>query len=220
MNSKFESKNENIANLNVGNFYCVGRNYAKHAAEMGGKTDKFPIIFLKPDTSYVAPNTNIAYPTFTKNLHHEVELVVVIGKYCHNVSAENAMDYVIGYGVGVDLTLRDLQAEAKNNGDPWDIAKGFYSSAPLSEILEYNSETNLNNIELELYVESDLRQKGNTQDMVHKVADIIAYLSERFALKSGDVIFTGTPEGVGAINKGEKVRAILNSDLEINFAVV
>lgn len=207
--------------LQINVMYGIGQNYAKHAKEMGSLLPKGErIMFIKPPTSYVADGGAIVLPDYSNEVHHEVELVVVMGKHCHNVSKEDAWDYIAGFGIGIDATLRDLQKAAKEKGLPWAIAKGFYTSAPISSIVPVdNFEKNKNDFDFELKINNELRQKGNTQDMIYSVEELIEYLSKIFVLEEGDVIFTGTPEGVGKLNKGDKLEAELTNYVKLNIEV-
>lgn len=204
--------------FNTGTSFCVGQNYAKHAAEMGSSISKEPVIFLKPPQALVNSCSTIKLPEYSENVHHEIELVVLIGKDAIDVSENDAKDYIAGYGVGIDLTLRDLQAKAKNEGKPWTTAKAFRDSAPISEFLPADLLAD-NNFLLKLLINGEERQNGRTQEMDRTVEQLVSYLSRVFTLKKGDLIFTGTPEGVGQIKSGDKAEAFLNEKLmlTINF---
>ena len=202
--------------LSVGTMYGIGKNYAKHAVEMGGEVPKEPIIFIKPPVCYVENGESITLPAMSENVHHEVELVVVIGKRCENISQENAREYIAGYAVGLDLTMRDIQNQAKDKGQPWAVAKGFYRSAPISEVIpadEFGDDIPF--FDLKLDVNGETRQSSNTKYMERTVATLVEYLSKVFTLEPGDCIFTGTPEGVGKIVSGDKLKAEL-----VNFATL
>ena len=206
--------------METGTMYGIGKNYAKHAREMGGEVPKDPVVFLKPPAAYVSTGSEIKLPDFSENVHHEVELVVIIGKDCMDVNADEAFDYIAGYGVGIDFTLRDLQAKAKQAGLPWTVAKGFYQSAPISEIVpaeEIKEKAPV--FDLELKVNGEIRQSGSTKDMERPVDILIEYLSHVFTLRKGDVIFTGTPEGVGQIKSGDKIEAELKGFAELKINV-
>jgi fumarylpyruvate hydrolase len=188
----------------VHRIYCVGRNYAEHAREMGGNPEReAPFFFSKPADAVVANGSTIAYPSATKSLHHEIELVVALGKGGENIAPANALDFVFGYAVGIDLTRRDLQAAAKEKARPWDTAKGFDNSAPLTAIHAVSDIGHIKSGAITLTVNGELRQKGDVADMVWPVADIIAHLSSLYRLRAGDLIFTGTPAGVGAVERGD-----------------
>lgn len=189
----------------VHRIYCVGRNYAAHAREMGKDPDReAPFFFAKPADAVVGNGANIAFPARTNDLHHEIELVVAIGKAGANIDAARALTHVFGYAVGLDLTRRDLQAEAKDKGRPWDTAKGFDRSAPLSAITPSTAVT-LDNAKIWLEVNGALRQQAALADMIWSVPEIIAELSTLFELAPGDLIFTGTPAGVAALQPGDRL---------------
>ncbi|MFP4542956.1 MAG: fumarylacetoacetate hydrolase family protein [Candidatus Kapaibacterium sp.] len=206
--------------LDVGMIYCVGKNYSGHAREMGGEIPDDPVIFMKPPSSYSSNGSKIDYPEITNLLHYEVELVAVIGRDARNISPEKAPDYIAGYAAGIDLTLRDVQKKAKESGTPWAVAKGFYSSAPVSPVVPSKEVDDPHMVELALYKNGILKQKGNTRDMERSIFEIISYLSKVFSLRSGDCVFTGTPEGVGELKKGDKVRAELIGLTSISIEIV
>ncbi len=204
--------------LQAGVAYCIGQNYAAHAREMGSAVPTSPIIFIKPPSSIIYDGENIILPKISKNVHYECELVAVIGKDCHNITKEQASDFIAGYGVGIDVTMRDLQAEAKSKGHPWAIAKGFATSAPISKIVPA-SYVSSNFFDIELYQNGSLRQKTNTSQMERSVEELVAFLSTVYYLEEGDIIFTGTPEGVGPIARGDKLKAVLRGYVELNVGV-
>ncbi|MGQ9819339.1 MAG: fumarylacetoacetate hydrolase family protein [Candidatus Kapaibacteriales bacterium] len=200
----------------ISNIYAIASNYRNHAIEMGSFIPEKPLVFLKPTSSYVPDGETIWLPPISKNIQYEVELVVVIGKDGFNIPENEAFDYIGGYAVGIDVTLRDLQKEAKNEGKPWGIAKGFYSSAPISKVVP--SENFLGNIpdfDLVLKVNGELRQTGNTKDMERSVARLVSFISKVFSLNEGDCIFTGTPEGVGSISDGDYLEAELKNYVKL-----
>jgi fumarylpyruvate hydrolase len=190
----------------VRRIFCVGKNYADHAREMGGDPDREPpFFFSKPADATVAGAADIAMPPRTANLHHEIELVVAIGKGGSNIASDGALEAVFGYAVGNDLTRRDLQADAKAGGRPWDMAKGFDRSAVLSPIRPVSEVGHPATARIWLSVNGARRQDGDIADMIWPVADIIAELSTYVELKPGDLIYTGTPAGVGRIVPGDLV---------------
>ena len=192
----------------VHRIYCVGKNYADHAREMGGDpTRDPPFFFSKPADAIVHGQDSIPFPGRTSNLHHEVELVVALGKEGSNVKLNQAVDLVFGYGVGIDFTRRDLQADARAAGRPWDVAKGFDNSAPVSSIHPVTQVGILEQGEISLTVNDELRQRGDISDMIWSVPEIIAELSTYFVLRPGDLIFTGTPAGVGKVETGDTLLA-------------
>lgn len=187
----------------VHRIYCVGRNYAAHAREMGKDPEREPpFFFAKPADAVVANGAVLAYPTRTADLHHEIELVVALGKGGSNIETAQALQHVFGYAVGLDLTRRDLQSEAKDKGRPWDTGKGFDRSAPISAI---TPRAGLANGRIWLQVNGALRQQGMLADMIWSVPEIIAELSTLFELAPGDLIFTGTPAGVAALQPGDRL---------------
>ena len=183
--------------------YCVGRNYAEHAAEMGHDTREPPFFFGKPADAIVVGGADIAYPSQTGDLHHEIELVVAIGKDGSGIDAGSALDHVYGYAAGLDMTRRDLQAVAKKAGRPWDMAKGFDQSAPVGTIEPASTIGHPDSGAITLSVNGVERQRGDLADQIWNVPDTIAYLSQFVALKAGDIIMTGTPAGVGAVVRGD-----------------
>ncbi len=201
---KIKGSNEKIE---IKKFFCLGSNYPQHIAEMTAKKPSEPVIFLKPATAAIADNEQIVIPKISKLAHHEVELAVVISKQGKNIKKEQAFDYVRGYAVALDITLRDVQTKAKQQGRPWTIAKGFDTAAPISEVIPKEQIADPHDLTLKLSVNGEVKQHGNTKDMIFKINEIIEYLSAFFTLEYGDVIMTGTPAGVGAIKSGDKIEA-------------
>jgi 2-keto-4-pentenoate hydratase/2-oxohepta-3-ene-1,7-dioic acid hydratase in catechol pathway len=197
--------------IRVGKILCLGRNYAEHAKEMKAEVPKAPVVFLKPSTAIIHDGDTVVIPDLSRDMHHEVELVVVIGKGGKNIPAASAMDHVAGYAVGLDMTLRDVQSEAKKSGLPWTVAKGFDTSAPVSEIVNTAAIPDPHALSLTLSVNGSIRQQGHTGAMLFRINDIIAYLSRLFTLEPGDLIFTGTPEGVGPVTHGDTLEASLGT---------
>lgn len=197
------------ARFPVHRIYCVGRNFADHAKEMGATIEKgTPVFFSKPADAVVPGGGEIAYPSGTADLHHEVELVVALGRDADGtVDADRALDLVYGYGVGLDLTRRDLQARAKAKGLPWDTAKGFDESAPASELVPIALAGHDFSRVLSLEVNGERRQQAPLSDMVWSVAEILHELSRLYALRAGDLVFMGTPAGVAALQPGDRWRA-------------
>lgn len=202
----------------VGTMYCIGKNYLKHALEMGGNISSEPIVFMKPPSAFLPEGLDFEIPSFSKNVHHELELVVAIGKDARNIAIEEAPKYIAGYAIGIDFTLRDVQEKAKEAGQPWAVSKGFRGGAPISKFLKKESLTE-KYFDLELYKNDNLVQKGNTNQMHHSIEELISYLSRVFDLRRGDLIFTGTPEGVGKVNHGDKLLAKLNDLISLNINV-
>jgi len=196
------------ARFAVHRIYCVGRNYAEHAREMGSDPQREPpFFFSKPADAVVANKASVPYPPLTKNFHHEVELVVALGKGGANIAAANALEHIFGYAVGNDLTRRDLQKQAKDAGKPWDISKGFDRSAPVAAIRPVKNGGHVTNARIWLKVNGELKQQGNVSDLIWSVPEIIAALSKFYELQCGDLIFTGTPAGVSALKVGDKMEA-------------
>ena len=191
----------------VRRIYCVGQNYADHAREMGSDPDREkPFFFMKPAGAVVPTGSTLAYPPRTSDLHHEVELVVALGRGGSNVPVEKAETLIFGHAVGIDLTRRDLQAEAKKTGRPWDLSKGFDHSAPIGDLVPGVPP---GTGQISLTIDGEFRQRGDLADMIWNVAEIIAELSTYVELAAGDLIFTGTPAGVGPIRPGEIVRGAI-----------
>jgi len=203
--------------------FCVGRNYAAHAREMGSDPNREPpFFFTKPADAVVPASGSVPYPSSTQELHHEIELVVALKGGGTDIAPEQALDLVWGYGVGLDLTRRDLQAVAKKDGRPWDMAKGFDASAPCSPLLPVSAVGHPNDASIWLEVNGQRKQEGNLNEMIWPVADVIAYLSRFVALAPGDLIYTGTPSGVDALHPGDRVRGgvdgVATFELEIGQA--
>jgi len=194
----------------VRRIFCIGRNYAEHAREMGATVDKdTPLFFTKPADAVVTDGADVIYPQATSDLHHEVEMVVALGAGGRDLSAQQAGALIWGYGVGLDLTRRDLQAVAKAKSHPWDVAKGFDHSAPVSALRPAGEASLNDDTALTLTINGQPRQHGRLGDMVHGVNEVIAILSTLFELKAGDLIFTGTPAGVSALQRGDRFHAEL-----------
>ena len=189
----------------VHRIYCVGRNYAEHVREMGGDTEREPpVFFSKPADAVVANDAAIPYPPRTANLHHEIELVIAIGRAGRDIHKDRALEHVFGYAVGNDLTRRDLQAASKKKGLPWDTSKGFDCSAPLGAIRPA-SRGHLSRGRIWLTVNGQPRQESDLAEMIWTVPEVLAELSTLFELQPGDLVFTGTPAGVGALQPGDRV---------------
>lgn len=210
----------------VRRIYCVGRNYAAHAREMGFDPDREPpFFFCKPnDAESVVPvadgkTVDIPYPVQTSNYHHEIELVVAIGKGGKNISVEDAAKHIFGYAVGLDMTRRDLQMKMREAGRPWEIGKAFDYSAPIGEITPIAKTGDLNSGEIHLTVNGKTTQKSNITHLIWSVSETIANLSTLFELKEGDLIMTGTPEGVGAVVAGDTIVASIEGLKSITVAV-
>ena len=204
----------------VHRIYCIGRNYADHAKEMGASVDRGnPVFFCKPADAVVADRTQIPYPLGTTELHHEVEMVVALQSGGVDIAESHALRHVFGYAVGLDLTRRDLQNIAKAKALPWDSAKGFDRSAPLSAIRRASEIGHPHRAQLSLEINGAMRQQSDIAQMIFGVAEIIALLSELFELKAGDLIFTGTPAGVAALKRGDRFHARLEGVAELHGAI-
>jgi fumarylpyruvate hydrolase len=192
----------------VRRIFCVGRNYADHAREMGSDpVREAPFFFMKPVDAILPNNSILPYPPATANLHHEVELVVALALGGTNVPLAQANGYIFGYAVGLDMTRRDMQAAAKAKGQPWDMSKGFDHSAPISAITPESCSGLISGGSIELRVNGEVRQSGDLADMIWSIPEIIHQLSQLVELQPGDLIFTGTPAGVGPVVKGDKLEA-------------
>ena len=205
----------------VRRIFCVGRNYAAHAREMGHDPDReVPFYFTKPNDAVVDNGASIPYPPKTNNFHFEAELVVAIGKECEDVKIVDALQHVYGYAVGNDLTRRDLQSAAKAKGRPWDVGKAFDHSAPCAEIHPINQVSDIENSRIWLTVNGDIKQDSNINKLIWSVPEVIANLSTLFTLMPGDLIYTGTPEGVGPIVKGDVIRVGIEGLTELETKIV
>ena len=197
--------------VRVGKIVCLARTYKKHAEEMKTSVTKNPLLFLKPSTAVIFSGDSIVVPSRSKCVHHEVELGVVISKNCKNINKDDALDYVLGYLIALDITARDIQSEAKQKGWPWTISKGFDTFAPISEIVLKNEVVNPNNLNFSLKLNNNLIQKSNTKYMIFSVEGIIEFISKIMTLERGDLIMTGTPEGVGELKNGDVIEANLDN---------
>jgi len=206
-------------NITIGKLICLSRTYKKHAEEMNSSVTEDPLFFLKPASAVIFNGESIIKPEMSKCLHHEVELGVVIGERCKNASQKDALDYVLGYLVALDITARDIQSEAKKKGWPWDIAKGFDTFAPISNVVLKEEVPDPNNLDISLKVNGELRQSSNTNNMIYSVERIIEFISEIMTLDAGDLIMTGTPEGVGEIVPGDIIEAELGDICSLNVNV-
>lgn len=204
----------NSALFPVRRIYCVGRNYADHAKEMGGSGREAPFFFMKPADAVLSVADGavgeMPYPEMTQDLHHEIELVTAIGSGGRNIAAADAMAHVWGYAIGLDMTRRDLQSEAKKAGRPWCTAKGFDYSAPIGPIHPVAAGLLASAAAIQLKVNGTLRQNGQIDQMIWSIAETIEHLSRYFALQPGDLIFTGTPAGVGAVQRGDLLEGAID----------
>jgi acylpyruvate hydrolase len=200
--------------------FAIGRNYVEHIRELNNERPDEPVIFTKPDTALLRNNEPFYYPDFSNDIHHEVELVLRIRKEGKNIQEKFADKYFDSIGIGIDFTARDLQTKAKEKGLPWDIAKGFNGSAPVSDkFLPASHFKNLSDITFRLTVDGSLKQQGNTGLMIFSFNYIISYLSKFFTLRTGDLIFTGTPKGVGPVKPGNVLAAYIEDEKLLEFEV-
>lgn len=200
--------------------FAIGRNYAEHIQELNNERPDEPVIFTKPDTALLRNGNPFYYPEFSRDIHHEVELVPRISREGKNIDEKFARKYFDAIGVGIDFTARDLQQKAKEKGLPWDIAKGFNGSAPISDrFIPVAEFANLKDINFSLTINGDVRQKGNTSLMIFSFEYIISYLSRFFTLRTGDLIFTGTPKGVGPVQTGDALSAYIENEKLLEFDV-
>lgn len=206
--------------LTPGKLLCIGRNYAEHVREMGDVKElpAEPVVFLKPATALVKTGGEIAIPEQSNDVHHEVEIVAVIGRGGKNIPEEKALDHVAAYALGLDMTARDIQKKAKDNRAPWSIAKGFDTFAPLGPLTAADRVPDPQALDLQLLINGEVRQAGKTRDMIFSVAFVIAYLSRIFTLEPGDLIYTGTPEGVGPVQSGDVLEATATGPDGLAFA--
>ncbi len=205
--------------LTINNIFCIGRNYVAHAEELGNEIETSPVVFLKPTSAVIFEGDRIRLPAMSSDVHYEAELVVAIGREGKNIPRSDALGYVAGYGLGLDLTMRDVQSELKSKGLPWTIAKGFDTSAPLSEFLPSREITDPQDMTFTLHVNGELRQTGKTSRMIFTVAELVSYLSSLFTLHPGDLVFTGTPRGVGRLASGDVLALELETALHAEFHV-
>jgi acylpyruvate hydrolase len=204
----------------IGKIVCVGRNYVEHAKELGNEIPDKPVLFLKPSSALIYSGGEIIHPDYGNELHHEVELVLLIGETVRNANKTQAEKAIIGYGVGLDMTLRDVQNELKKRGNPWTLAKCFDTSAVISEFIlkkDYELESDE---KLELKVNGVMRQSDTLKSMIFTPAEIVEYISSIMTLEKGDLIFTGTPAGVSRVNRGDKLEAKLGEIATLSCTVI
>lgn len=198
---------------------CIGRNYADHAKELKNEIPTEPVFFMKPDTSLLKDSEPFYYPDITKDLHHEIEIVIKINKVGKHIDEQFANKYYTEIGLGIDFTARDLQNECKTKGLPWEKAKAFDYSAPIGKFISKDQLGDLTDIDFELKINGNSRQIGNTKDLLFSFDKIIAYVSKYVTLKVGDLIYTGTPAGVGAVAIGDKLQGYIKGELFLEFEV-
>lgn len=205
--------------LSVGKLLCIGRNYADHAAEMKREVPDEPMVFLKPSTAVIRDGDAVHLPSQSNDVHHEVELVAVIGREGRHISTDQALEHVAAYGVGLDMTARDLQAEAKEKRHPWSVSKGFDTFAPLGPLTAADAFGDPQDVTLQLRRNGELQQDASTRHMMFSVADLVAYCSQIFTLEPGDLIYTGTPSGVGPVEDGDVLHASVSGGESLEVSV-
>ena len=198
---------------------CIGRNYVDHAKELNNPIPKEPIFFLKPDTALLPKKNPFVYPSFSNDVHHEVEIVIKINRLGKHIDEKFAHKYYNEIAVGVDFTARDLQQQCKEKGMPWEKAKAFDGSAPLSNFLTIDKYENVNDLNFSLQVNGEIKQEGNTKDMLFNFNQIVSYVSKYFTLKIGDMIFTGTPSGVSPVQINDKIDCFIEEKKLLSFNV-
>ena len=198
---------------------CIGRNYADHIKELNNERPDEPVIFTKPESAILKNGEPFYYPDFSQDIHHEVEILVKISKMGKNIEEKFAHKYYDEIGIGIDFTARDIQAKLKAKGLPWDLAKGFDGSAPISEFLPKSEFADLTNLNFHLDVNNEKKQEGNTAMMLYPIDTIIAFISRYFTLKTGDIIFTGTPAGVASVKVGDTLSCFIESEKMLEFEV-
>lgn len=207
------------ATMRINNVFCVARNFVAHAAEMGSVIASEPVIFIKPNSAILQSGSPIVLPAWSENVHHELELVVAIGEGGKNIAQADALKHVAGYALGLDLTARDVQAAAKKTGSPWTLAKGFDGAAVLTKFVAA-SHIDSTQQQFTLHINGELRQSADTRLMAFNVATLIAWISSKFTLQAGDLIYTGTPEGVGQIQRGDELLLAWPGQIEETFTVI
>lgn len=198
---------------------AIGRNYAEHAKELNNPVPTVPVIFMKPDTALLKDNKPFYHPEFSQDIHHEIEIVLKVCKEGKHISEKFAGNYYDEIGLGVDFTARDIQSKHKEKGLPWELAKAFDSSAPISTFIPKAAFSNLYDINFKLEVNGETRQIGNTKDLLFSFDQIIAFVSQYITLKKGDLIFTGTPEGVSKVNVGDRLEGYIADNKLLDFYV-
>jgi 2-keto-4-pentenoate hydratase/2-oxohepta-3-ene-1,7-dioic acid hydratase in catechol pathway len=205
----------------INTLFCIGRNYSEHAKELNNPVPEFPVVFTKPINTLTFDGGEILIPSsLTDDVHHEVEMVVAIGKYGKDIPENEAMSYVCGVGVGIDVTARDVQSVLKSKSHPWTLAKGMDTFAPIGNFREIEDAGNIHDMNIELRINGEVRQQGSTGDMIFSIPALISFLSRYCALNKGDLIFTGTPAGVGKLHQGDEIEAILGDNISsLNVSV-
>ncbi len=213
---RFKNSNEQVP---IGKIVCVGRNYAEHAKELGNEIPEFPLIFLKPASNVIFSGEDVIHPDYSNNLQYEVELVLYIDKDVKNADDKSAEDSIGGYTVGLDMTLRDLQFELKKKGEPWTLAKCFDTAAVLSEVILKSDYKLKGDENINLSVNGTVKQNSDLSKMIFSPVEIIKYISARMKLEKGDLIFTGTPEGVGRVVPGDRIEGSIENIAKISTQI-
>lgn len=205
--------------VQIGKILCIGRNYVDHISELGNEVPAAPVVFMKPASSVISSGDQVVIPAISENCHHEAELALLIGRSCKDCPAEEALSFVAGYAVAIDLTLRDVQDNLKKKGLPWDIAKGFDTACPLSDFTAAAEVSDPQKLQIRMTVNGQVRQDGSTALMINSAAAIVSYLSSIFTLEPGDIILTGTPAGVSRIVSGDLLCAEIPGVGRVEVAV-
>jgi acylpyruvate hydrolase len=203
----------------IGKIVCLGRNYADHIAELGNETPERPVIFIKPSTSVLGHGGEVVIPPYSHRCHHEAELALLIGRPAKDLTEEEAMECVAGYGIAIDLTLRDVQDELKKKGLPWEIAKGFDTACPLSDFVPAEQIADPHSLRIIMKVNDEVRQDGSTALMLRRIPTILKEITAVFTLEEGDVVLTGTPAGVSAIASGDRLCAEIEGVARLEVSV-
>jgi acylpyruvate hydrolase len=204
----------------VGKIVCVGRNYVAHAKELGNEVPEFPIIFMKPASTLIFSGEKIIHPDYSNDMHHEVELVLLVGNTFKNADDKMAEDAIAGYAVGLDMTLRDIQNELKKKGHPWELAKSFDTCAVVSEITSKKEYSLKGNEKIMLSINGQEKQNSTLSNMIFSPVEIVKYISSKITLHKGDLIYTGTPEGVGKVNRGDIITAEIENIGKLESKVI
>lgn len=205
--------------FSVGKIVCVGRNYDEHIKEMSATKTSDPVLFLKPATSILNEGNPIELPSYSSEIHHEIELALLIANEAKSIRPEEWKYYVAGVAIALDLTLRDHQTAAKKKGLPWSVSKGFDGACPIGSFVKLENIKNINDLNIELTINDKIRQSGNTNQMIFSPGKLLEYISSIFTLEKGDVILTGTPSGVGPLQSGDSIKGRIENIGEINFKV-
>ena len=198
---------------------CIGRNYSEHAKELNNPVPTEPVFFMKPDTALIKDNAPFFYPEFSKDIHHEIEIVLRISKAGKHITPEFAPKYYDAITLGIDFTARDIQDKCKAKGLPWEKAKAFDGSAPVGKFISKTEIEDLNKLEFHLEINGETRQTGNSADLIFSFDKVISYVSEFITLKTGDLIFTGTPAGVSGVRIGDRLRCFLGQECLLDFEI-